>query len=334
MKSGKITETNLLQWIKTQQKNFLITEKVVHHQPDFFFDESNEIKNVKEALFLSWDKLFNYQWENQQWQVEDIQPSVPPRFLMALPCEIRAIYEVLDRVFLQLSEIESAYSLRRQSLKIVILGCINPEPTCFCSRVGGNPLWSHPEALFILPFHDGYFLETNKPEQFDIIEKAASLNTTEREEIDNLRKQLEEKTIQEKLSADVPQGLYDLFEDEEWENLSWKCLNCGACTYLCPTCKCFDINAEGRLKGFQLKTWDSCMFPKFTLHASGHNPRPTFKERVRQRVLHKFSYFPLREEGHYGCVGCGKCIEICPVNWNIREVVERMVKKIDIQHKK
>ena len=70
------------------------------------------------------------------------------------------------------------------------------------------------------------------------------------------------------------------------------------------------------------------MFPKFTLHASGHNPRPTFKERVRQRVLHKFSYFPLREEGLYGCVGCGKCIEICPVNWNIREAVERMVKKI------
>jgi sulfhydrogenase subunit beta (sulfur reductase) len=328
MKSGKITKNDLIQWLKIHQKNFLVTERVAHHQPELLCDQSKEIKNIKEALFLPWDKLFNYHWENQKWNVENIQPSASPRFLMALPCETRAIYEVLDRVFLQPSETESGYAARRQGLKMVIVGCVNPEPTCFCNLVGGNPYWSHPDALFILPFHDEYYLETNLPEQFDIMEKGTTLNKAEKEEIEVLRKQMEEKANQEKLPEDVPQGLYDLFEDQEWEDLSWKCLNCGACTFLCPTCQCFDMSAEGRLKGFQLKTWDSCMFPKFTLHASGHNPRPTFKERVRQRVLHKFSYFPLREEGLYGCVGCGKCIEICPVNWNIREAVERMVKKI------
>lgn len=115
---------------------------------------------------------------------------------MALPCETRAIYEVLDRVFLQPSETESGYAARRQGLKMVIVGCVNPEPTCFCHLVGGNPYWSHPDALFILPFHDEYYLETNLPEQFDIMEKGTTLNKAEKEEIEVLRKQMEEKANQ------------------------------------------------------------------------------------------------------------------------------------------
>ena len=328
MKTGKISKNDFYQWCYKNYEHLLLTEKAAHHDLELASAKFTLIKNVKEALFPPWEKVFRYRWDNREWKVEDIDQSELFRFLIALPCETRAIFDVLDRVFLSESCIDREYQKHRQSLKIIILGCTKPESTCFCTWVGGNPLWSHPKALFVLPYQDGFYLETGEPSQFDIMNQVHNLSDTEHTEIDTLKRDVLEKAAEEKLPAEVPQGLYALFEDEEWEKIAWKCLNCGACTYLCPTCYCFDFSTEGRLKGYQLKTWDSCMFPKFTLHASGHNPRSTFKERVRQRVLHKFSYFPIREEGRYGCVGCGKCIEICPVNWDIREAVERMVKKI------
>ena len=102
------------------------------------------------------------------------------------------------------------------------------------------------------------------------------------------------------------------------------CLGCGVCTFLCPTCHCFDILDEGDSEqGERIRIWDSCMFPLFTLHASGTNPRPGGKERMRQRIMHKFSYF-LDNHDQPGCTGCGRCIRSCPVNLDIREVLEEI----------
>ena len=72
-----------------------------------------------------------------------------------------------------------------------------------------------------------------------------------------------------------------------------------------------------------MRCWDSCQFPLFTLHASGHNPRPTYKERMRQRIMHKFNYCPENFEETF-CVGCGRCIANCPVNLDIREVIKEI----------
>jgi ferredoxin len=104
-----------------------------------------------------------------------------------------------------------------------------------------------------------------------------------------------------------------------WENLALPCVGCGICTYLCPTCHCFDISDEtGRGRsGIRLRTWDSCQYPQFTLHTSGHNPRPLRYQRMRQRIMHKFSY-TVANTGRIFCVGCGRCIENCPVNLDIR----------------
>ncbi|UCG91125.1 MAG: 4Fe-4S dicluster domain-containing protein, partial [candidate division WOR-3 bacterium] len=117
----------------------------------------------------------------------------------------------------------------------------------------------------------------------------------------------------------------DNFDGSYWETLHQKCLGCGICTYFCPTCHCFDINDEViKSHGRRVRTWDSCMFPLFTLHASGHNPRPTKKERMRQRIIHKFNY----SKKYYGktfCVGCGRCIINCPVNVDVRRIVKEIM---------
>ena len=116
------------------------------------------------------------------------------------------------------------------------------------------------------------------------------------------------------------------FEDPFWNTLHQKCLACGTCTYLCPTCHCFDISDEvKRNDGIRIRNWDSCMFPLFTKETSGHNPRSSQKERWRQRVMHKFRYYADNFQA-IACVGCGRCVMACPVNLDIRKVVTDIAK--------
>ncbi len=117
----------------------------------------------------------------------------------------------------------------------------------------------------------------------------------------------------------------DLFDSTMWEDIANGCINCGACTFLCPTCWCFDIQDEiHKREGDRLRIWDSCMFPLYTLHASGHNPRGKKVQRVRNRFMHKIKYYLDKYEKGIMCVGCGRCVEACPVNIDIRRVCELM----------
>jgi ferredoxin len=121
------------------------------------------------------------------------------------------------------------------------------------------------------------------------------------------------------------EALNDLFNDEVWEEMSAKCVNCGACAFVCSTCHCFDVQDEGKGgKGKRIRIWDSCMFPIFTKEASGHNPRHLSKERFRQRVMHKYSYF-VDNYGESLCTGCGRCIVACPAGVDIREVIKNVL---------
>jgi len=116
-----------------------------------------------------------------------------------------------------------------------------------------------------------------------------------------------------------------LHSAEIWEDISFSCINCGTCTFVCPTCWCFDIQDEvhGK-KGKRMRNWDSCMFPIFTIHTTGHNPRGTKLQRVRQRFMHKLKYFVDKYDQGIMCVGCGRCVNQCPVNIDIRRVCEIM----------
>ncbi|MDI6787496.1 MAG: 4Fe-4S dicluster domain-containing protein, partial [Planctomycetota bacterium] len=111
-----------------------------------------------------------------------------------------------------------------------------------------------------------------------------------------------------------------------WAKITLPCIGCGTCTYLCPTCHCFDIVDEGNLKGgSRCKNWDACQFAMFTVHASGHNPRDTQSKRFRQRVAHKFDYYP-DKFGRTLCVGCGRCIRHCPTDMSLLDVLETIDK--------
>lgn len=128
----------------------------------------------------------------------------------------------------------------------------------------------------------------------------------------------------------IKDRLNALFASDFWDRVQQSCLGCGVCTYLCPTCHCFDIVDE--TKSYErVRNWDSCMFRIYSQEASGYNPRPRVKERIRQRIMHKFVYFSERLQGRVtdschssneiGCVGCGRCVRFCPVNLDIRAII-------------
>jgi ferredoxin len=144
------------------------------------------------------------------------------------------------------------------------------------------------------------------------------------------KKEIAEKSaaaIQSKIPGRAIKPILDVsFEHPFWDTISGKCLACGTCTYMCPTCHCFDISDEIKGDdGVRIRNWDSCMFPLFTKETSGHNPRTSQKQRWRQRLMHKFKYYVDNFDA-IACVGCGRCVMSCPVNIDIRKIVQDISK--------
>jgi len=125
---------------------------------------------------------------------------------------------------------------------------------------------------------------------------------------------------------DIDKILDPNFEHPIWAEISDICIGCGTCSFLCPTCTCFDVvdeNDQYNNRGRRVRIWDTCQFCLYSLHTSGHNPRDSCIERCRNRILHKFCYYPENYD-RLGCVGCGRCIQLCPVNNDLRAIIEKV----------
>jgi ferredoxin len=179
---------------------------------------------------------------------------------------------------------------------------------------------------------DTYFVETLTEKGEQLLKDAGNLVTDakdkEKKDVASLQAEAEKKiTRQVEDAAKIPAKLKEMFDEFFWDDESPGCIRCGICTYLCPTCHCFDINDEvtsnSPLKGKRVRTWDNCQFPDFTMHSSGHNPRPDKASRLRQRIMHKYNYFVERYD-EYQCTGCGRCVGKCPVGIDIIDVLNKV----------
>ena len=237
-------------------------------------------------------------------------------------CDAKS-FEILDRVFLS-EPVDPFYKARREHGTVVTLACNEPEESCFCSNFGIDA--AEPAGDVTAWITDGsLYMKANTEKGEKLID---SLENADSEDAVNKVKDGIRDIIGKLPFANLDlegfdgEHLMEKFDSPEWASLSNGCLGCGTCTFVCPTCQCYDIRDFDTGSGIQrYRCWDSCMYSDFTLMAHGTN-RPTQVERFRQRFMHKLVYFPSNNDGIYSCVGCGRCVTKCPQSINILKVIK------------
>ncbi|MDR1776936.1 MAG: 4Fe-4S dicluster domain-containing protein [Desulfovibrio sp.] len=256
---------------------------------------------------------------------EDASTTLPTLIFACRSCDARG-FAVLDRPFLKGPFADPYYKARRARLAVITLTCSTGCNTCFCHWVGGGP--SSPEGSDVLmtEIEDGFVLQAMTPAGEALLE---SSNLADGKDIfpkaEAARKAAWASLLPAPDLKNAQQKVAAVFKNEQfWREHAAACLSCGACTYFCPACYCFNITDEGDAfeadGARRLRSWDNCMSSLFTREASGHNSRAQKAQRLRNRVSHKFSTYP-ENWGKFSCNGCGRCISNCPVHLDIRDVV-------------
>jgi len=250
-----------------------------------------------------------------------------PRVLLNIrPCDAKA-FQVLDMIFIQDEMTNDLYWRdKREKTTLVGLACNDPCPTCFCTTVNCGPHHEVGLDVLLTDLGDRYLVKALTDKGQALVGGLPEAPAGDEGKAGELKKAAEAK-ITSGVGMDQVNAreVMELHEAKHWDRVQESCLNCGTCTYCCPTCHCFDIQDETQGEaGRRVRNWDSCMSWLFTMHGTGHNPRGTKKDRVRQRFMHKFKYIPVKRGGEIGCVGCGRCVRLCPVNIDVRRVVNDM----------
>lgn len=294
-------------------------------------DTLKTVKSAKDAFFPQSEGLYSVKKEGKKMSVEP-QALKEQNFVVfgMKACDVKGV-EVLDRVFL-VDPVDTFYKARREHGTIVALACHEPEETCFCKVFGIDAADPMADVATWMIGEDLYWKAlTEKGETLTELVKEL-LTDAEEAPVEDEKETIHaivEKLPYMNLSLKGWNGdaLTEKFNSPLWEELYKPCLACGTCTFVCPTCQCYDIKdytAGDTVSRY--RCWDSCMYSDFTMMAHGNN-RTSQMQRFRQRFMHKLVYYPANNDGMYSCVGCGRCVEKCPASLNIVKVIKAFEKQ-------
>jgi sulfhydrogenase subunit beta (sulfur reductase) len=277
-------------------------------------------RTIKDHFFPQTEPLIRYRIRKQDIDTEEMVPPELKRIFFGVrPCDASGL--AIDDPLFGWDYKDEYWFRRRGNAVIVTIACTTADDFCMCTSVQLSPDSTKGSDVMLTPLENGRGWQV-----LPVTDRGNAL-------LDTIAPFLQEDSAEPARPASVPVK-FDIdkvtawladpasFESHFWKEISQRCIGCGSCTFLCPTCHCFDIQDEGdTYSGIRRKNWDSCSFAMFTMHTSGHNPRNTQSTRWRQRIMHKFNYYRGKFDVN-SCSGCGRCTRQCPVDMGITETLQ------------
>lgn len=300
------------------------------------WDFIRPVMSIKEAFLPATERLLTIEKTGQTVRLADSLPEGEQVIFGVRPCDARGM-KVLDALFLETEPVDPYYARRRQHTTLIGLACRELGPTCFCTSVGGAPDDASDVDVMFSEVDGGQYALQVMTEKGEALmaecgwplgpaqgaaghSHAAPTTGNPPSPIRNLQ-----SPVPDPRSITWPAH----FNDSYWERMGERCLSCRICAYVCPTCRCFAVRDEAISSGNgwdryeRIRCWDSCAGVAYRRIAGGHNPRSTKGQRLRNRFFCKFYYYP-EQYGPAACTGCGRCIDACPVNIDITEVLAHL----------
>lgn len=298
--------------------------KIVNSIQELDLKRVTPLKPPKEFFFPQTEEMMTF---TKDGHYKSSQKGAQKQVLFGLrSCDVKGV-ELSRKFFTDHFQDPYVYQVLENTL-VIGISCEYPSSGCFCTTMGISPVRSDGSDIYLTDVGDFYLVEwiSEKGQAiknlFDsILEEATSQD-------DSAKKMIEEKTMGKLMDAtsltEIKGKVKDVYTKEDlWKHYSDSCINCGGCTFDCPTCTCFDVMEKmvSPKEGQRARTWDSCQFFDFCLHASGHNPRGSKMNRLRQRIMHKYEY-TVSQFDQWSCTGCGRCIRVCPVGINTKSILK------------
>ncbi|MBN2386045.1 MAG: 4Fe-4S dicluster domain-containing protein [Anaerolineales bacterium] len=324
-KKAAIPQEDLAAWLDAvagqqtlvapRREQDVVLYRPVTGSAEIAWEAERPLLSVKEVFFPPTEQLLTIEMAGTEVRLKETLPEGQTTVFGVRPCDARGV-KLLDALFLDTRPVDPHYQRRRQQTTLIGLACKEMGPTCFCTSVGGAPDDPTGMDLMLYTTPDGYLAEAITDKGRRILEETGWPET-----VSGGAAQNEANRIPVPSKAEWQTH----FNDEYWLRMSERCLSCRACAYVCPTCRCFAVRDEMLAPGEfeRIRCWDSCAGENYRRVAGGHKPRPEKGERLRNRFYCKFFYFS--EQYHLeetvACTGCGRCIDVCPVGVDIREVL-------------
>ena len=292
-----------------------------------YFDIIPGAHSWKQFLFPSRVELFTLHKNGKNWDDITSQLDAPKyAFIGVRACELNAI-QIQDNIFMRSDFTDPIYRARRTRVFIVAVNCTHPAETCFCTSMETGPRVKEQYDLGLTELDDLFVLTIGSELARRLMtgipfeDASGYILTNVEHKLDHAEKQMSRRLE----TTDLPELILNNLDHPYWQEIGKRCLSCGSCTQVCPTCFCWDTQDEMSLDGNTTKrtrVWDSCFNPGYSYQAGG-NTRPTIYSRYRQWLSHKLGTWK-QQYGSLGCVGCGRCITGCPAEIDLTEEINAL----------